>query len=960
MPLYSDEDAVETMRLESSNTDASSGVNLSAVPFAATMRGRAAQAAARGFRKDAAPALLQRRCRVLRRRHWCVGVAVLLTVLFAAQFLSLQRVSGPVDSTAFVGIVGGEHTAPARQAVASSTTLPRLERGGTTSPPPASSEAVAAATVSQDGTGEERLSPTAEVILAAASPPSHEPVVVVSTSDNAEDGASETPADSKAPHPPVEESKTASVYTSATAGNPSSPQQQQQKPTPATHEPPKEPGEEGVRANDVLPPRPAPWAKGGGSVRLRHSFSVLTVLEGPPMTATRVAADAANRTQDKEVRLLKRAAVGLLRSGMTHHASFHEWLLVHNKVLAVAAQRGEEAAVREWWRAARGEQTAAATPSVAGMASASSLLPRVRVEGLPQASWRNPQMAKVASALLYGVRLVVTEYVILHGLCWALTGPDGLVFGSPTVMAGVTPLGRANSADSIVSHSTKDSVVQREITLALQTLSKNALTGLSTMVVNQERSGAAEDVHAYRLQVYASQEWRQPEREAALQPQLSAYLQKIRFSTTVSPSTTASAHASTSDALIPRAATSGHANATSGAEVTATSELRVQDGLPIVAYSASAHFHCQRAPLYGIRIPAPRRPRHSRHASAAPSHTTRYPMRQRRMAAPSSPLTTLCEALLASASGLGVAYAVQGLTFHRIFCHEWLQFALVPSHRALVPGAAIKSSASKAKVTGIFCKPRNATVERESDAEMEQMGMAQALGDGLCTVEWVAHLKATQLLYREMAERERWRAGVPTRSTAANANSDVAGLAPVPSAAAAVPTPALRLALSNAAGRSPYLDQYATLLFSDDSAQLSRVTGTYLAFLPNTSYALEHIRRTLSDKLASISLKYAVEQTRRFTSVKRPSDQEVVCLPSDLARVHLQAAMYNTQWFLSHLGLRCAKHKSSCLGGLFDSEERTLQNMDRYLSTTGKWSRGEFRVCMSAGVYVSDPSNELP
>ncbi|KAG5483855.1 hypothetical protein CUR178_06852 [Leishmania enriettii] len=947
------------MRLESSNTDASSGVIFSALPFAASMRGRAAQAAVRNFRRDAAPALLQRRCRLLRRRRWCVGVAMLLTVLFAAQFLSLQRASGPVYSTAFVGIVEEEHKTPARQAVASSTTPPRLEKGGTTSPPPASSEAVAAATVSRDGPGEERLPPTAEVISAAASPPPHEPVAVFNISDDAEGGALETPADSTTPHPPAEESKTASVDTSATAGNPSSPQQQQ-KPTPATHGPPKEPGEEGVHANDVLPPRPAPWAKGGGSVRLRHSFSVLTVLEGPPMTATRVAADADNRTHDKEVRLLKRAAVGLLRSGMTNHVSFHEWLLVHNKVLAVTAQRREEAAVREWWCAARGRQTAAATPSVAGMASASSLLPRVRVEGLPQASWRNPQMTKVASALLYGVRLVVTEYVILHGLCWALTGPDGLSFGSPTAMAGATPLGSANWADSIVSHSSKDSVVQREITLALQTLSKNALTGLSTMVVNQVRSGAAEDVHAYRLQVYASQEWRQPEREAALQPQLSAYLQKIRFPTTVSPSTTASAHASTSDAFIPRAATSSHANATPGAEVTATSELRVQDGLPIVAYSASAHFHCQRAPLYGIRIPAPRRPRHSRNASAVPSHTTRYPMQQRRMATPSSPLTTLCEALLASASGLGVDYAVQRLTFHRVFCHEWLQFALVPSHRALAPGAAIRSPASKAKATDIISKPRNATAERESDAEIEQMGMAQALGDGLCTVEWVAHLKAAQLHYREMAERARWRASVSTRSTAINATSDVAGLAPVSSAAAAVPTPALQLALSNTAGRSPYLDEYAALLFSDDSAQLSRVTGTYLAFLPNTSYALEHIRRTVSDKLASTSLKYAVEQTRRFTSVKRPSDQEVVCLPSDLARVHLEAAMYNTQWFLSHLGLRCAKHKSSCLGGLFDSEERTLQNMDRYLSTTGKWSRGEFRVCMSAGVYVSDPSNELP
>lgn len=93
--------------------------------------------------------------------------------------------------------------------------------------------------------------------------------------------------------------------------------------------------------------------------------------------------------------------------------------------------------------------------------------------------------------------------------------------------------------------------------------------------------------------------------------------------------------------------------------------------------------------------------------------------------------------------------------------------------------------------------------------------------------------------------------------------------------------------------------------------------------------------------------------------MKQPTDREVVGLPSHLSRVHRHAAMCNTQWFLSYLGLRCVQHKSSCLGGLFQSEERTLQSMDRYLSTTGKQSSGEFRVCMSAGVYVSDPSKEL-
>nr|VDZ42746.1 hypothetical_protein [Leishmania donovani] len=171
------------------------------------------------------------------------------------------------------------------------------------------------------------------------------------------------------------------------------------------------------------------------------------------------------------------------------------------------------------------------------------------------------------------------------------------------------------------------------------------------------------------------------------------------------------------------------------------------------------------------------------------------------------------------------------------------------------------------------------------------MDMAQRLGDGLCTVEWVAHLKAAQLHYREMAERKRWRADNLACSTTTTATSNIAGLAAHPPASPAAPAAVPRLSLSNAAGWSPYLNQYATLLFSENTAQLSRVAGTYLSFLPNVSYALQHIRRTMESKLASVSLKCTVERTRRFTSVKQPTDREVVCLPSHLFRVHRHAAM---------------------------------------------------------------------
>ncbi|CAM38156.1 conserved hypothetical protein [Leishmania braziliensis MHOM/BR/75/M2904] len=985
MPMYSDEDAEVVVRMKPASADAWRKVKSCAAQRSATTHGRAAVGVTRGVTS----VWLQRRGRMLWRRYWVIGVALLLTVLLVAQLLLARPALGPAPSTTSVGNTKVEDMKAGQRVVASTTAPQRLEKNCTTLRPPVSTEAVvdswkndAAATPSNegDGIGEESRSPTTEVPLVTASPPLSAPdgtssafestysppqeqVADASLSAGAKGNTAEMAAGAETSDPSMEELLGSPVHTSATIGNQSS-QQQQHQPTPVKHvssqQPQKSQEEKEMHPSDVPPPRPAPWVKGGGSVRLSHSFSVLTVLADPPLTTPHLSADATNRVHDKEARLLQRATVGLYRSGVTQHASFHEWLLVHNRVLEVATQKREEAVVQAWWRAACSKQEGAAAPSVAELTSTSKLLPRVRVAGLPHTSLNSPQLTKLAFALLHGFRLVVTEYVVLHDLRWTLTEASGLVFGGAADTTGATSTGRANSADPSASDSSNGSVVQREITLALQTLSKNAFPNLPTMVVDQARSGAAEDVHAYHLRVYASQEWRQPEREAALQSQLIAYVQRIQLPTTASPSVAESAPKPVPDTPIASAATTtNNARATAGAEATATSELRVQHGLPIVAYSASAHFHCQRAPLYGIRIPAPLWLRRSRHTSEAPSHSTHYSAQGRNTSTPSPPFTTLCEALVSSQLGLGDAYAVQRNTFYRVFCKEWLQFTLLPSPQTPTRRNAGLATASEAETADLMANLRKVATQRENDVEEQRMDITQGLGDGLCTVEWVAHLKAAQLHYRKMAERERWRAGNSTRFTATTAAHDIAEIAAHPLVSTEASTAVPQLALSNAAGWSPYLNQYATLLFSEDTVQLSRVAGTYLAFLPNVSYALQHIRHTMEDKLALVSLKYAVERTRRFTSLKQPDDREVVCLPSHLSRVHRHAVMYKTQWFLANLALRCVQHKSACLGGLFDSEERTLQNMGRYFSTTSKWSRGEFRVCMSSGAYVSDPFNDL-
>ncbi|KAG5484720.1 hypothetical protein LSCM1_06539 [Leishmania martiniquensis] len=210
MPVHSDEDAVETVPLESSNANASTEADSHAIPSAATTRRRAAQAAVRGFTKRAAPDFRRRRSRVQRCRRWGVSVVVLFTFLFAAQVFLMQTVSGPVVSLASVGTEEREHWAAARQQVASSTAVSRKDVVDS------SKDNMAVTSVIQDCSSGEQLPPTAESVVATASAPSnahevmsskwkrasllpHGLTAVANLSDNAEGDALETPATPKTP-----------------------------------------------------------------------------------------------------------------------------------------------------------------------------------------------------------------------------------------------------------------------------------------------------------------------------------------------------------------------------------------------------------------------------------------------------------------------------------------------------------------------------------------------------------------------------------------------------------------------------------------------------------------------------------------------------------------------------------------------------------------------------------------
>ncbi|KPI84404.1 hypothetical protein ABL78_6548 [Leptomonas seymouri] len=659
-----------------------------------------------------------------------------------------------------------------------------------------------------------------------------------------------------------------------------------------------------------IPPFPASWSLGGGSIRIPHAFSVLTVVAGPPLTSERIAA----APEDRAVMLLRRAARHLSSSGVIRHPCFHEWLIMHKDTITdakAAAAVEEEEAVREWWAS---EQKADSDHTLEQRGQQSEehelLLSRVRVVGLPHLTSASPHATTRAYALLYGMRLVVTKYVLVHDLDRVLIA----AVPSHALLKG--------SAAPASSRSRTQEWVQHEVTLALQTLSNNAFSNLSHVVIDQARiSSDEENVHAYRLQVYATADRQDRVREAQLQAQLVAYVKKL-----VAPAPTAKLQ--------------------SKAEHMAVHE--VQDGLPVAAYGTSPYFHCQRAPFYSVRVPVPLWMRSSRNANA--TTTTAMDPEGHANATTAPPvLSTLCELMLSTHFGMPEDYAPEGTVFHRSFCQDWLQFTLLPS-----PKQSIEANVSESPLAAIGKAAASAGRRRQSaedGAFTARMDMAQSLGDGVCAVQWAAHLKAAQQWYRERTERKQLlrRRGNQT-STAADEISLSNKTASSPSS---------EDVKSNLAGASPYLDQYAALLFSNDAAQVSKLAGTYLAFLPNVSHAIHHIRRTVGEKLEHISLKYAAERTRRIKSKKHRTDRELLCLPSHLSRVDLHSTMYPTQWFLTQLDMRCLQHKESCLGSLVDTDERVMQNVNQYLSTTGKWSRGEFRVCMSGGVYLEDPLTQL-
>lgn len=903
--------------------------------------GHATAASSRGLRSRGGPppaagagpipAARVRRYRQFWRRHWRLSVGVLCALVFITQLLFVTLFAAPLEASRSAAAEDGGGGWEDGEKVLLGALADR--RGGVTG----SLGALA-------GGRPRRWAGTASAAAPLSESAAEDDGPVDADADEANQDAT-YPAVADADGPVGNTSSAQPANTLASTKPTSSSPQQDLSPSPHNTTSTKQ--SLALTNTAATPPvKPAQWMQGGGSVRVLQAFTVLTVFTGPPMRAAQLSATAAEGStggRGQTAQLLRRAAVGLVHAGVTRHPSFHEWLLVHNAVLEgphTRAAEEEAAAVRQWWVAAAAGQDRQQQQSPSAVEQ-----PRVRVAGLAYTAASNPQMLKVSYALVHGVRLVVTEYVILHDLRWTLPR-DGIAVTfarspssatpsradaayAPSVHGGAQPPAAAVVRPVEFSHNS--TVAQREITAGLQTLSKNGFNALPVMVVDIANTGLAEDVHAYRLHAYATQDWRQPEREAALQASLIDYVKRARpVSSSTSPTPSLPITQSTA---APAAGTQQGAEEASGAPDKARPSARVQDGLPIAAYSASAHFHCQHAPLYAVRMPVPtwlRRTPQSTLNNA--TKTTTKPA-----------LTTLCEALVSQQVGLGEAFAVQGGTFYRLFCQDWLQFTLLPSPKTPVrqpwPGEDDGGAAGGEGVGGLLANLRGAAAQKENDAEAQRMDMTQRLGDGLCTVEWLAHLKAAQLRYTELAERRRAASGKALNF---------------------VPSSKEHLALTNLAGRSPYLDQYAALLFSDNTTQLSRLAGTYLAFLPDVSYALGHVRDTMEGKLDHVTLKRAVDKTRRFLSVRQPADREVVCVASHLARADRLATLYNTQWFLAHLGLRCVQHKTSCLGSLSESNERSLQILDNYLSTTGKWSRGEYRLCMSAGAYVSDPFSELP
>lgn len=551
----------------------------------------------------------------------------------------------------------------------------------------------------------------------------------------------------------------------------------------------------------------------------------------------------------------KRVVRNLHASGVNRHPNFYELFVYRPNLNDFDVAREEAATIAEWWKAEE-EQLKAVCPEAAtkGEATLQQVLRRIRVLPLGRRKGELiPTVYHTRSPYMFirAVKSIKSDYMLYLDSEW-------MAYTFPFLSYSVNGTGTSAPQRCEAVLQRRRDYVHSMFNMALQALSNNARPNMPVLI-NQAATNEVEDVHAVRLQLYASPQMQNLQRQTLLDRRLRAFVQEVQK---------------------PGGGNLSDVEVETVPPMNSTTKW-VVDGLPVVAYAESQHYHCQRAALYGVDIVVPSSIRNEyRRAQEAQlgGNYQRYSLRPGVSPRPITLLTTMCEAIITGRSHMKDFY-VQPSGFFANFCREWSYLT----------------------------------------REAKQQDMCS----GFCALEWASTM-------RDVVD------GVLFTAPPIAANVTEAPQPRTPVQAFA------ELALGGEADvvGARHLGQ---MFFPQHSADKELV---------------KEVRQLMQQRAEAARLRFVVPPRRRDKS-RQPEDEHLVCFKSSACSFKVTATMMNVQWFFDKLAVRCLRRPKACMG-ILEDPKRALDRMEVYLGFTGRWARGDYRMCVTPGVFVNDRMRQLP
>lgn len=289
---------------------------------------------------------------------------------------------------------------------------------------------------------------------------------------------------------------------------------------------------------------------------------------------------------------------------------------------------------------------------------------------------------------------------------------------------------------------------------------------------------------------------------------------------------------------------------------------------------------------------------------------------------------TVCELLTSSSSGMHQTFiAGPVLTFFQEFCDEWRK--LVSPYR-------------------------NDALERTYDSSIGYED--RDISSSLCAYEWLRTLKEQEQKYLVWKKK---------RQSLDKKNS-IASTAQQNKVTPPFFSPKIDEGVANASAhltKASPLHQFSDAVVNPEGFQ-SR-SPFVLALKETTRWdrkrkSFEESLPYLQDLVLNIGLREVYWNTSHQAQLQyrwKDPNQDVICLPSNKTLWDTTPSMYRTSWFMRSISFSCLQRGALCIGKDSEKGESTMWRMKRYVSLSGKWAKGQWRVCFTGGgTHFYDPT----